>query len=414
MFKVMAMAGFFAMLFILSGGFQIAWATIQYVSPTGTDMSACTQASPCSLETAFTDSSIVKPGDTVYLEGGIYSASQSCNSTYTGYDYCITVSGNSTSRITFTNYEYTDSSGNPHSETAIIQGATRIQAAYVSVQGSPTNAITSPGLVFEGPQSVSGDDVVDVMYSHDVTVDHVEIRDSSWHAGLYQYAGYNIDVTNSYVHDNGTSADTNHSTDQGIYWDCAGDTTQCTNSLPSGAVGGLIANNVADHNVASGIQLFSGSSNSYPTKVTVIENTVVNNGGYGMELYGSANSVVNNISSFNGYVNGSGCDTQLRIGSGTNHTVDTNIFWDPTACRQGVSNLSGQTVTNSVIQDPLFVSCAGSSTNCITTSKDYRTENGSPAIDAGNTNSSYKLSPDIVGITRGSPPDLGAYEYKKN
>jgi parallel beta-helix repeat protein len=98
------------------------------------------------------------------------------------------------------------------------------------------------------------------------------------------------------VHDNGRPGYIN--TDQGIYWD------------KTTGGGNLIANNLVEHNVSCGIQLYPK-----PSQVTVEENTVVNNGNYGMVLYGTENVVANNIFAYNGEVAGT---SQFKIDKSKN------------------------------------------------------------------------------------------------
>jgi parallel beta-helix repeat protein len=286
-----------------------------------------------------------RPGQTVCLRAGVYLITAS-----SGYNQTLKNSGTPGARTTFTNYP---------GEVAIIHGNTRVQAAYTTFRGTPTNG--RAGLVFEGPTGQHLG-LIDVMYSHDVTFDQVEIRNADYHAGLYQYGGYNIKLIDSYIHDNGRPGYIK--VDQGIYWDAT-----------TGG-GNLIANNLVEHNVSNGIQLYPS-----PSEVAVQGNTVVNNGNYGIVVYGSKNRIVNNIFADNGSAAG---NPQMRIYSGTDHVIDSNIFWSSLSSLRTYINLVGQTVTHAIIADPLFVNPAA---------HDYHLRSDSPAICVG------------------SPPDLGAYEH---
>jgi parallel beta-helix repeat protein len=335
-----------------------------YVSPAGSDASSGTLTAP--WRTAQHAFASVQAGQTICLRGGSYPI-------VTGgtYSQTLNMSGTSTQRITITNYP---------GEVAILRGSTRVNGAYATFVGTPDSA---PGLIFEGPTGPGANlNVIEVMNTHDVTFDHVEIRNGNYHAGLYQYNGYNIKVLGSYIHDNGVAGS---NVDQGIYWDAT-----------SGG-GNLIANCVIEHNAAQGIALYSSSNPSQPQQVTVEENTLINNGHYGIVVYGTGDTVVNNILANNGAVFNS---QQLGIENGTNHVVDSNILWSSNASWQGTYNVTGQAVTHTVIADPLFVDAAG---------HNYHLRIGSPATGAGN--SGYALPVDKDNVSRGAGPDLGAYEY---
>ncbi len=306
-----------------------------YVSPAGADSSAGTLSAPWrTVQHAF---DYAQAGETVCFRGGTYPMTSSSS-----YSQILSHSGTSSSRITFMNYP---------GEVAVIAGSTRVQGAYITFRGDPVTAL---GLIFAGPGAPDMD-LIDIMHSHDVTFDHVEIRDGQYHAGLYQYDGYNIQVTGCYIHDNGRAGYIN--TDQGIYWDA------------TAGGGNLIANNVIEHNVAMGIQLYPA-----PMDVVVEENTIVNNGNYGIVVYGSQHTIVNNILSNNG---NSAHNPQMKIDSlATSLTIDSNIF----------------------LSDPLFIDPAH---------HNYHLQAQSPAIGVGNTKYTQPIDKD--GVPRHFPSDLGAY-----
>ena len=336
-----------------------------YVSPTGSDSNAGTMSAP--WQTAQHAFASVQAGQTLCFMGGNYPM----NTAETSYSQTMSASGTATEPITITNYP---------GQVAVLNGSTRVNGAYLIFHGTPE---TSPGLVFQGPNGPGANlDLIDVMNTHDVTFDHVEIRNGSYHAGLYQDNGYNIKVLGAYIHDNGVAGS---NLDHGIYWDAT-----------TGG-GNLIANCVIEHNVAQGIALYSSSNPSEPSEVTVEENTIVNNGHYGIVVYGTGNVIVNNVLSGNGAVFNS---PQLGIENGTNHVVDSNILWSTSTSLQGVYNVTGQVITHSIILDPLFADPAN---------HNYHLLNGSPAIGSGNA--SYNQPFDKDGVSRAPGADLGAYEY---
>ena len=384
--------------FIFSGTLQPAKAQCtKFVSPTGSDAnSGTTLAAPLlTVEQAFLDA---RPGDYVCFRGGWYPENPQNGGT--GKDPCITdgtysqilrTGGTSTNWITFTNYP---------GEMAIIQGDTRVDgqscksytgAHYVKFLGTP---VLNGGLVFQGCNSKTAvpctanttRDLIQVMYTHDVTLDHVEIRNAEYHAGLYQYAspdiggGYNIQILGSYIHDNGASTTFDH----GIYWD------QNTTG------GNLIANCVFENNAANGMQLLSTS-----VDVDIIQNTFVGNGYYGLNVNGSRHKVVNNIMSQNETSN---IGKQLRLNA-TSIYVDSNILYSTTTSKQGYDDISCASCTitanNYNTQDPDFIDSAN---------HNYRLGLDSPAIGEGNSRYAQKTDKDGRG-RESTPILLGAYSY---
>lgn len=347
-----------------------------YVSPGGADSNPGTKEKP--WRTAQRAFDAAEPGQTICFRGGTYpmvttgrysqtlitSDTKSGTKSGTGSE---TTSGTLAQAITIMNYP---------GETAIIEGSTRVEASHVTFRGTPD---AHPGLIFQGPTHRQLG-LIEVMYSRDVTFDHVEIRGADYHAGFYQYGGDHIRLLGSYIHDNGIAGS---NLDQGIYWD-----------KTSGG-GNLIANCVIEHNAANGIALYAGSDPDEPSQVTIEENTIVGNGHYGVGVYGTRNAIVNNVMADNGAAFHS---QQLGIEHGTDHIVDSNILWSPAVSRQGMYDPAGQRVTRSIVRDPLFVNAEA---------HDYRLRPGSPAIGAGNPR--YAQAVDRDGVERKAGAAIGAY-----
>lgn len=183
-----------------------------YVSPTGSDSASGTSTtSPWqTVQKAF---NTAQAGQTVCFMAGVYPINttevnstggfQSNGSTQGGYSQvCCTNSGTSASPIIFTNYECPsscNSSGAPYYETAIIQGATKVTASFVEFEGFPIETVRAPGLIFEGPTETQ-EGLIDVFDgAHDVTFDHVEIRNGDFHAGFYVEADGRGATTSTYL-----------------------------------------------------------------------------------------------------------------------------------------------------------------------------------------------------------------------
>ena len=339
----------------------------EFVSPSGSDSSDGSMGSPWqTLQKAF-NSSVA--GDVICLRAGTYPSQST-----TTYSQIMNNSGAAGNPITIQNYP---------GEAATVEGNTRINGAYIVLKGT---AITPPyGLVFTMGTAGLAIDGIDVLNTHDVTVDHVEIEGFDSRAAYSQSNGCNNQVLGSYIHDNGSST----SSGNGISW---GSTSSgCTS-------GGLIANNVIEHNTSIGLQLYSGGSSTTPSNVMVEENTIVSQGAYGITVWGDQNVVANNIV----YGNGDGLnDTQGALYKGTMNVVDHNVTFSPaSSSRSGWYLAGGCCLTNNLASDPLFVSPS---------TKDWHLTSTSPAI--GYSNTSYVQPVDKDGVTRGPDYDAGAYQY---
>lgn len=355
-----------------------------YVSPSGSDSNAGTLSAP--WKTAQKAFDTATAGQTVYFRGGTYPQYIAPSA---GFNQVENNSGSPGNPIVFTNYP---------GEGALLQGSTRVNGSYVTFRGTPSNSpncsATNPcGLIFEGSSSYVLPAVsvcCAVNYNPNfVLFDHVEIREGTYHAGLYE-EGCNNAIIGSYVHDNGLQ---DRNEDNGIYWSVT--PAGCSN-------GGLIANNLVEHNYSKGIQLYDGGSSTSPANVTVTENTSVNNGNLGAVVWGDHNVFANNILYNNNNLSGgAGAGAQAGLYTGANTLVDHNLAFNtanPTA--PGWYNPGGCCLTtiNNLI-DPLFVDASG---------LDWHILASSPAIGFSNMN--YIQPVDKDGVARTSSPAAGAYQ----
>jgi hypothetical protein len=195
-----------------------------------------------------------------------------------------------------------------------------------------------------------------------------------------------------YIHDNGDFGDaTQQNLDQGIYF---------------AAGSGLIANNIIEHNVAYGIQLYP-----HPIGSETVQNTVVDNGESGILIGsdGSApapseNQVLDNISAGNGWgapAYGYGIRSGSDHALGSADVVDMNlVFGNATAPLD--DPVGGLELGRTLLADPLFLGRSGGGPAA------YRTSPVSPAVDGA----AGDMQPqDYAGAPRGpDAADIGAYE----
>jgi hypothetical protein len=326
------------------GNYSSDMSCTYYISPSGSDVNPGTLAEPWkTLQKAFDTATA---GQTVCLRGGIYPQYVDASA---GFNQVEKRSGAPEKPILFTNYP---------GEIAEIQGSTRVNGSYLLFQGTPNKApncsATNPcGLIFEGSTGyvLPGVSIccASNFNSHVVTFDHVEIRKGNYHAGLYQ-EGCNNAITGSYVHDNGIQ---NRNEDNGIYWSVT--PPGCTN-------GGLIANNLVEHNFSKGIQLYAGASASTPAYVTVRGNISVNNGSEGAVIWGDHNTFVDNILYNNNEIAGAAAGAQAGLYAGTANFVDHNLTWstsDRGGKKSGWYVKEGCCLKDNLIADPSFLDPAG-------------------------------------------------------
>jgi hypothetical protein len=309
-----------------------------YISPSGSDENRGTLAEPWkTLQKAFDMSTA---GQTVCLRGGIYPQYVDASA---GFNQVERRSGAPEKPILFTNYP---------GEIAEIHGSTKIYGSHIIFQGTPNDtrncSATHPcGLIFEGSSGyvLPGVSILNSSGSGNVVFDHVEIRKGNYHAGLYQ-EGCNNAITGSYVHDNGIQ---NRNEDNGIYWSKT--PADCKN-------GGVIANNLVEHNFSKGIQLYADASASTPAYVAAYGNISVNNGAQGAVIWGDRNAFVDNILYNNNEIAGAAAGAQAGLYSGTANFVQHNLTWsssDRGGQRSGWYVKEGCCLTDNLIADPSFL-----------------------------------------------------------
>ena len=309
-----------------------------YISPSGSDEEPGTLAEPWkTLQKAFDTATA---GQTVCLRGGIYPQYVDASA---GFNQVEKRSGAPEKPILFTNYP---------GEIAEIHGSTKVYGSYITFRGIPNDthncSPTHPcGLIFEGSTGyvLPGVSILNSSGPGHVVFDHVEIRKGNYHAGLYQEGCSNA-ITGSYVHDNGIQ---NRHEDNGIYWSRT--PADCKN-------GGLIANNLVEHNFSKGIQLYAGASASTPAYVTARGNISVNNGSLGAVIWGDQNTFFDNILYNNNEIAGAAAGAQAGLYSGTANFVQHNLTWstsDRGGKRSGWYVKEGCCLKDNLIADPSFL-----------------------------------------------------------
>jgi hypothetical protein len=359
-----------------------------YLSPVGSDTNSGVIDAPWRhLQKAF---DTLTAGQEACLRAGTYEPAGTFNTR--SYRQTFSRTGEPGNPIVIQNYP---------GETAIVLGQVVIRGSYLKLSGSTPLG----NLIFQGPLGPDasgvkgkGESQVWLDKCHNVVLDHVEIRNNDYHAGLHVSEVSDVQILGCYVHDNGrfdlegTDAMGQNplSVDQGIYWAASSGTNR-------------IANCLLEHNRSYDLQLFAGSGRI--TGLTIVENTIVKamNSGVMIGKGADGNVFANNIVSMNSLQTN---NRQIRLGyDASNNIVDTNIAWHKTAALEGLDTStligSGNVVRNLMLLDPYFVDFLGG---------DYHLRPGSPAINA--SLSGLIEVADRDGMRRPSRPSLGAYEYK--
>jgi hypothetical protein len=329
----------------------------RFVSVGGSDANPGTRSAPWrSLAKAV---SAAVPGDTIVISAGTYGAR--------GTRLLVSTSGTASAPITFV--------GDPAGPMPTVLGFVRVSASHVRLRGllfdGPTGAVLTPT-----SSNPLGEEVQIAVYGDHVEISGSEIRNNKWHAGIYLDGADDVRILGNHIHDNGNfNRPEQANLDHGIYF---------------ARGSGLVANNVIEHNLAHGVQLYPYASN-----VVVQQNTIVRNGKAGVIIGKAAanNLIVNNIVAHN-------TDNSIRSHSltGTGNVARDNVIW-----ANGNGNLgtqtTGITLLANLVADPRF-----------TSTTNYRLTTTSPARDRANPNHSTPTDRDNIPRPQGPAPDIGAYE----
>jgi hypothetical protein len=226
--------------------------------------------------------------------------------------------------------------------------------------------------------------------------------------GIYVDGGQNITVSNniSYLNDMGLEVGAeNHVVVNGV-------------NHPYVASGIVVENNLIYSNDKAGLVFGGFASNvGRVEQCSFINNTVYKNDTFNQGngqlwiQWASNNTVTNNIfyATSNNVLIGS-----FDPNSNVNNTLDHNLYFAPGGAANAQFNWNGKSYgsyksylngtgedAHSLFANPLFVNAGAA---------DFHLSVGSPATDAGSTAAGQFSATDFAGTTRGTPPDIGAYE----
>lgn len=382
---------------------RTADAATYYVATTGSDSNPGTLAQP--FRTINRGAMILKPGDTLYIRGGIYPE----------YLYNSIPGGTSwAAPVTVAAYP---------GETVTIQPPSG-SARVLYWEGKVKQFIIIDGLILDAVNTLDGGNVVKIacakFYDTNTAYDcahHIRIQNSELKnakgpgvliggSSLDPNEGCCNEFINLRVHDNGTT-----NFNQAFY-------------ISSSA--NLVERCQVYLNKAGGIEIFI-SGQTRPDNNIVRYNEVFHNGtgpadwrGAGILIQSNNGLVYNNIVYGNrGGIAVFGVTNNTRVYNNTvynnslwgididalstNSVIRNNIVFQGTAGGTPIANHAATTVlSNNLTTDPLFVD---------PTKRNLQLTSGSPAVDAGMTVT--EVTDDFVRVRRpqGAQYDIGAYEF---
>lgn len=301
---------------------QVAHATDYYISPSGKSTNSGTISAPWDIVSGLQKTSVVKPGDTIWLRGGTYGTGGKLV-------YTVSVKGSSSAPVTIRQYK---------GEHAKVNAALRISGAYVWVWGfEVTNTSTTRNVTDINADRPRG--ILICTACTGVKVINMEIHDVG-RAGVG--GGTNtFEVYGSLFWGNGIYDSTGT---------IRGDATYLNlwQATPDPAAVNLVRDNIAFRNLYSGFKVYTEWSDVYVEGYDLEGNISFDNG---MRTNGHAQG--------NLVVRGQGAAHGLRrikaIGNYTYRTPDsTNPYSAEIGCAQG----SGIQCQDVVVQGNYFVTGA--------------------------------------------------------
>ena len=257
----------------------------RYVAPSGHDSNPGSREQP--WRTLAKTEAAAGPGQTVVLRAGSYGAR--------GTVTRLARSGSPGAPISFVS--------EPGEPAPTILGQVRVEGDHRRLCGLRFEGPTGP--IANGTASSEGGEDVQLWIMGDqVELTRSEVLGNRWHAGVYLFRAEQTRLIGNYIHDNGQfGRPAMANLDHGIYFE-------------SGS--GLIADNLIEHNLAHGIQLYPG-----PANVTVRGNTITGHGRAAI-IFGeraAANDVVDNL------ITGNHEGIRTWQLSGTGNVVRGNRLW---------------------------------------------------------------------------------------
>ncbi len=328
-----------------------------YVSPSGSDSNAGTQAAP--WRTVQKALSTLVAGQTALVRAGTYSQ-----------NVTLTRAGTATAPITIRAYP---------GETPILAAGTGATNNMPLQLGNGAAYARFQGLTFQGATGPSTTNVYAWGNAHDIEFSDCEVRNSQRQGFFSEKTTSRLQIIGCHFHDNGGTGPVQ--LDHNVY--IQGSYSAVIGNLLTGAVNGY------------GVQVYPSSDH-----IIVAGNTITGNFRDGIIIGSDGSTTTSNALIVNNIITNSqaGISTYWGGSVGSGNVARNNLGWG-----NSQANFTGNGITYSsnLTGNPLYVNASAG---------DYRLQSASPALSIADV--SYATPVDLDGLPRplGGGPDLGAYE----
>jgi hypothetical protein len=354
----------------------------------------CSGADGNSYSTIAAGVQATRTGDKLYIRGGTYSEGICAN--------C-----------------YTIPTGTSWTDAPLIAGYTG-ETVILSVGGGPIIGLAQAyiqylnieNLILDGQRTSNEPISVGSSGSHHISFRKIEVKNTGHHGVFFHYPGHHFNFIDGKVHDigNTTLFPWPATRQYGFYietYDCVVENTEIYN------VGDYGIHNYTGHPTTTSNNVFRGLRIHHTGLLEPSTAGIILSKGDNIRLYNSiiyANSAhgiqvsqsATNAKVYNNTVYG-GNETGISIAAGTTGaSVINNIFFGNRTYQIYNETTSGNTLQNNLTTDPKF---AGAGT--------YDFHLTSASLNAINqaTPLNNVFTTDIIGVSRGTSWDIGAYEF---
>ncbi|SRR5216683_2675466 len=361
------------------------YAATYYVAKTGSDShtglaSSCSDSANAWLTISHAGATAVA-GDTVNVCNGTYAEHVSINN-----------SGSAGSPITFQSVNRWGAVISPASGTGNIVTA---QGSYTTITGFEIlgyGGTFQTGIKFQNAAGGHG------IATHN-KIHHIGLTDCVGSVGILTGQANSL-IDSNLIYDFGEAS---CNQDEAIYLG-DGDGITVTNNIVGDA-------NYSGANLI-GIQVNGEGATTadFPSNTTIANNTIFNVSGWGISMpcwnVPAAHTCDHNVFNNNIIVNGGSSGGSIKAINAGGTWGSNNMYANNLIFNAGSTALaSGQTLTNTVTSDPLFVNYTGDGTG------NYQLQAGSPAIAAGTSTGCPAKDFDGNSRPQNSASDIGAYEF---
>jgi hypothetical protein len=340
-------------------GVNAGLAPTKFLSPSGSDSAACTQAAPC--RTLAHADQVAKPGDVISVADGTYDGG------------VLSASGTSSARITYVAQNHWGAS---------IRSLLDVRGAYVDIRN------------FDVTGSSNGGVALNASYDRAIR-NHIHNLPIACGNGAGLWAGNGNDSPVYGSHDQELLY--NVVADIGPAGGWSGGTCQLSHGIYASVPNAKIIGNLVYHTIGDGITSWHAA-----THLTVVNNTVANAGSDGI-LIGNGDGGGSSAGNTGSYIANNISVNNYRHGITESGTASGNTFRNNLTMGNGTDCISCSTwskdESGTITADPKFVGGG-----------DYHLQAGSPGVDSGTATNAAPWDLDGHARPMGGGVDRGAEE----